>query len=384
MSGKEMFLKIDSLSDEYIKIWEDVSNIESPSSFKEGIDRCGEYFAHLARQKGFEVDCSRQEVSGDAICITMNKDAKGVPVVFSGHIDTVHAVGSFGSPATKIADGKIYGPGVCDCKGGVVASLMAMDVLAQAGFTDRPVKLIIQSDEEVGSSYSKKSTVKYMCDNAKDAAVFVNLEPYNNGFATMSRKGIIGFNFEVTGIEGHSSKCATVGANAIIDAAHKMMELDKIKDNDGITCNVAKVQGGTLRNIIPGKCTFETDFRFMTNEQFEYICKFVKELAATVHVEGCKCTVNEPGSPRPAMELTDFNVKAFERMNQVFEKNGLPKLKMFRGLGGSDAAYTTQEGIPTIDSLGVEGGFIHSADEYALLSSLAECAKRLVAIALDY
>lgn len=384
MSDKEIFSKVDALEAEYIQVWEDCSNIESPTAFKEGVDRCGEYFASLARKKGFEVEYCRQEVSGDAICITMNSDAKGTPIVFSGHIDTVHAVGSFGTPPTKIADGKIYGPGVCDCKGGVVAGLMAMEVLSQAGFTDRPVKLIIQSDEEVGSSYSKKATIKYMCDRAKDAAVFVNLEPYNNGFATMSRKGIIGFKFEVTGVEGHSSKCAFAGANAIIDASHKMIELDKLKDNDGITCNVAKVQGGTLRNIIPGKCTFDTDFRFMTNDQLDYIRSFVKELADTVHVEGCKCIVNEPGSYRPAMELTDFNTKAFDRMNEVFATNGLPPLEMFKGLGGSDAAYTTIAGIPTIDSLGVDGGLIHSVNEFAILSSLAECAKRLVVIALDF
>lgn len=384
MSSAEVFSRVDALEAEYIRVWEDCSNIESPTAFKEGVDKCGQYFIDLATKKGFDVDVCKQEVSGDAICITMNADAKGAPIVYSGHIDTVHAVGSFGSPATRIEGDKIYGPGVCDCKGGVVAGLMAMEALSQAGFADRPVRLVIQSDEEVGSSYSKHDTIRYMCSKSRDAALFVNLEPYNKGFATMSRKGIIGFKFEVTGIEGHSSKCAHVGANAIIDASHKMIELDKIKDNDGITCNVAKVQGGTLRNIIPGYCSFETDFRFATNEQLDFICKYVKELADIVHVEGCKCIVNEPGAHRPAMELTDFNVKAFDRMNEVFTKNGLPTLEMFKGLGGSDAAYTTREGIPTIDSVGVDGGFIHSVNEFGLLSSLGECAKRLVALALDY
>ena len=60
---------------------------------------------------------------------------------------------------------------------------------------------------------------------------------------------------------------------------------------------------------------------------------------------------------------------------------GLPILKPCASLGGSDAAYTTQAGIPTIDDLGVEGGELHSVREFANLDSLAASAKRLAAIA---
>ena len=51
--------------------------------------------------------------------------------------------------------------------------------------------------------------------------------------------------------------------------------------------------------------------------------------------------------------------------------------------GGSDAAYVTQYGIPCVDSLGTAGGCIHSPSEFAKLESLAESAKRIIAIALD-
>ena len=71
----------------------------------------------------------------------MNGESERAPVVFSGHLDTVHPVGSFGSPAVRLQDGKIYGPGVADCKGGIVASLLAMHALRDVGVSYDSVKL---------------------------------------------------------------------------------------------------------------------------------------------------------------------------------------------------------------------------------------------------
>ena len=77
----------------------------------------------------------------------MNPDAKGKPVCLSGHMDTVHPVGSFGNPPVTFDDKNIYGPGVIDCKGGITASFMAMDALERCGFKRRPIKLILQGAE---------------------------------------------------------------------------------------------------------------------------------------------------------------------------------------------------------------------------------------------
>ena len=99
------------------------------------------------------------DASGDVVCITMNPDADEKPITLSGHIDTVHAVGSFGSPAVKTDDKNIYGPGVMDCKGGVVAAFYAMDALARCEFRNRPVQLLLQTDEE---GTNDKDTVKLM------------------------------------------------------------------------------------------------------------------------------------------------------------------------------------------------------------------------------
>ena len=60
----------------------------------------------------------------------------------------------------------------------------------------------------------------------------------------------------------------------------------------------------------------------------------------------------------------------------------MPTLKPVANRGGSDAAEITNTGIPCVDSIGVEGGKIHSPDEFAFINSLAESAKRMAAIAV--
>ena len=80
------------------------------------------------------------------------------------------------------------------------------------------------------------------------------------------------------------------------------------------------------------------------------------------------------------MELTDTNLKLLEKVNEIFEKVNLPVLTARATGGGSDAAYTTKCGIPTLDSLGVESKNIHSKNEHTLISTLTESAKRLAAV----
>ena len=382
MNVTMIFDRVDSLEREYLRVWEDICNIESPTSFKTGVDAVCKYITELAAKKGWHTEHFPQSAAGNAACIVINPTSAAAPICLSGHMDTVHPVGSFGDPPVRTDGEMIYGPGVCDCKGGIVAALLAMDALAKEGFDGRPVKLILQSDEEVNSTLSGGETVRFMCEKAKDAAAFLNLEGCSVGEACIARKGIVTYTFTVTGQEAHSSKCATDGANAIIDAAHKMIMLDKIKDDDGLTCNCAIVSGGTVVNTVPGKCVFKVNVRYATAEQKAWMDSYAREVAATVHVPGCTCEVENNGG-RIAMEPTDRNAELLGKMNAAFEKYELPILKGVRRNGGSDAAYVTEAGIPCIDSLGVYGHDIHSGKERAHIASLTEAAKRIIAVTLE-
>ena len=163
MECKKLFDCIDSLYEEYVEKWVEICNLETPTMNKELVDKLGEYFLDYAKQKGWETEVF-ENATGNVVCLTMNADSKNAPITFSAHMDTVHPLGSVGTPATKIVGDKIYGPGATDCKGGAVAAMLAMDALQRCGFTDRPVRLLLQSDEEAGSRPINKPSIEYICE----------------------------------------------------------------------------------------------------------------------------------------------------------------------------------------------------------------------------
>ena len=381
MNCKELFEKIDELNNKYISVLEDICNIESPTDYKAGVDAVGKYISDMASERGWKVEVLKQDVAGDLVCITLNPDAQKPPITLSGHIDTVHPVGSFGTPAVRIVDDRMYGPGVVDCKGGIVAALLAMDALYLCGFNDRPVRLLLQTDEETGSSTSGRATINYMCDSSKDSVAFLNLEGMgDNNKVCIHRKGIANFTFAVHGKEAHSANCTKSGANAILEAAHKIIELEKLKDHDGVTCNCGVISGGTVPNTVPGYCEFKANVRFATTEQLEWVKDYMQKVADTVYVNGCASSVTLTRL-RIAMEYCERNQKLFDAFNELFEREELSPIVPHFGLGGSDAAEITAAGIPCLDSFGIKGGACHSPNEYGLLSSLSDSAKR---IALSY
>jgi len=373
--------RLDILEKTYIDFWIDICNIESPTEYKEGVDAVGKYIIQKAKERNWQIEIQKQEISGDAICITMNSKSKEKTICFSAHMDTVHPIGLFGYPPVRCDEENIYGPGVCDCKGGIASSFMAMATLDDIGFTKRPVKLILQSDEENSSRNSNKTTTAFMCEKSKDAIAFLNCEGYTKGKIICQRKGIRKYKFEITGKALHSSRCYN-GASAIREAAYKIIELEKFKDPNGITCNCGLIEGGTAENTVPEKCSFTADIRFKTNEQMIEAKKFAEDLAAKSFVEGTSCELSLV-SWRYPMEIEERNMELLDRINEIFISNGIPKHEFLMSNGGSDAADISHYGIPCVDDLGVIGNNIHSVRESAILSSLKESAKMLSLIALN-
>ena len=376
----EVFKKIDELFPEYVKVWEDVCNIESPTSHKEGVDAVCDYFVKMAQVRGWDIEVSKQEVAGNAACITINSEVQKPQFCLSGHMDTVHPIGLFGDPPVKIEGDTIYGPGVTDCKGGCVSSFLAMDALFKCGFKKRPVKLILQSDEETGSKTSDKKTIEFMCKQAEGAVGFINGESCaveKKWTVALSRKGILRYRFNIKGNAVHSAFCYN-GANAIAEAAHKILELERMNDKTGLTCNCGVIQGGTVANSVAEECSFLADIRFATMAQMQEAEQEILRIANISYVEGCTCSV-EKVSDRPPMEKSEKNQELLDKINLAMAECGLEPIKSESRNGGSDAAYITAMGVPCVDNLGILGSAIHSKNECAVISSLAEAAKVMAA-----
>lgn len=379
MKCEKLFEELSLLEEKYLSVLEDICNIESPTSNKEGVDKVGEYLLKIGEELEFNTEVFKHDISGNVVIVSMNDNSKEKPLCVSGHIDTVHPIGLFGYPPTKKDEKNMYGPGVMDCKGGVVAALMAMEALKNVGFTSRPIKLLIQSDEENGSSSSNKATINFICQKSKDAIAFLNLEGHVKDTAVVFRKGILRYKICINGVAVHSASCAS-GSNAVLEAAYKIIELEKMKDTKGLTCNCGVISGGTVPNTVAASCEFYADIRFGTTQELEYARNLIEKIVNTVYVDGCKSTYQEV-SFRPAMEKTDRNYNLLEEINLIYSENEMPILTARECMSGSDAANITQKGIPCLDNLGTEGMYIHSIKEYMELDSLLRSAKRIAAVA---
>ena len=84
MEHNAVFAALEQLEAKYIKMWEDICLIESPTTYKAGVDAVGKFCMDFAAQMGWKVESQHEEVSGDPVCITMNPDSPQQAICLSG------------------------------------------------------------------------------------------------------------------------------------------------------------------------------------------------------------------------------------------------------------------------------------------------------------
>lgn len=379
---QKVFSEIDKLQDKYVKLLVDICNIESKSENKKGVDKVGEYLRKVAEDLGYTIKQRNFEKAGNVYSFTLNPDGEKKMISLSGHMDTVFEEGVFGYPPTKIEGDRIYGPGVIDCKGGIAIAMLVLEALKNCGYTQRPVKLILQSDEEVNSSVSDKKSIEFMVDEAKESAMFLNCEGHLEGHVTVGRKGIVKRKISIKGKAHHAAGC-TNGISAVKEAAHKIIEFEKGNDKAGITFNCGIINGGSVINIVPDNCEVQMEYRFKTIEQQNEAEEKFKRIVETSYVEGSE-TVWETLSHRICMERNEASENLAKFVSEMSVKYGYEEQKMREVAGGGDACYTASAGIPSLDGMGIEGGSGHTVNEWALLPSIPKMAKILSSIIVEF
>lgn len=379
---EKVFCEIDKLSKKYTELLVDICNIESKSDNKEGVNEVGAYLADVAKKFGYSIKKREFEKAGNVYSFTLNSDGKKKMISLSGHMDTVFEKGVFGYPPTKIEGDRIYGPGVQDCKGGIAIFMLVLEALKNCGYSERPVRLILQSDEEVSSSLSEKGTIDFMLEEAKGSVAFLNGEGHNRGYITVGRKGIVKKKITIKGNAVHAGMYVG-GVSAIKEAAHKIIELEKGSDVKSVTFNCGIIKGGTTINTVADNCEIYVEYRFKTVKQQKAAEEKFRKIVNTSYVEGTE-SVAEELSYRAPMERTEANEKLAGIISRISEEYGFGELKMYESPGGADAAYTTLAGIPTIDSIGTEGSDCHSLRENAVISSIPKLAKLTASVIINF
>lgn len=377
---KKAFDFIDSQSEEMRKLWVDICIMESCSHDIEGVDKVQEYLEKVFSDAGLKTRVYDFKKSGNSLVAVYESDSILPGVAFMGHVDTVHTKGKFGEIPVKIKDGIIYGPGVLDCKGGVVVAFLATKALKEIGF-DREIKLIFSGDEEIQHNASKGADV-FLKEVNGLAAAFDCETGFEDGRIAVGRKGGAVYKISIKGIGAHSGNEPEKGISSIKEAAYKTLNLEKLTDYNGITYNVGVIKGGTVANSIPANCEMLIDVRFKKNEDVDTAWEVLTEIVETSFVPGTSATLETVSLMHP-MEKNDKNMRLFELVKENSEKLGFGTPEHCVLGGASDAAYSVMAGVPSVCAIGVRGFANHTMEERAIIDSLEERAKLLVATVLS-
>lgn len=372
---------IDSHQDAMVSLWKNIVSIESPSADRQAVGRIAAHLDTYCDAMGMNRKMCSFEKAGPTF-MAWTGPAKCKPIALIGHMDTVHPVGSFGPEPFLVNGDIVTGPGVLDCKGGVVAAIYAIRALKAAGYHDRQLKLILSGDEEVAHALSNGEGGKIFERETADCVAVFNCETgMPGGDVTIRRKGGAVFVIEIEGRAAHAGKEPQKGISAIRQAAEMILAIEKKTDFSGTTYNCGRIEGGKGANIVPDYCRFTVGVRYWTNAQYEEAEAFLRELCEHPTVAQTRCRMT-PNGFYPAMEPVEKTDQLLAVYQQACLDMGLPAPNGTCQGGCSDSAFVARAGIPVLCSLGVMGEGPHTLQEHAEISSLPVQCKKMIATIL--
>jgi glutamate carboxypeptidase len=344
--------------------------IESPSADKGAVDRCMGLAAEACADIGGKSRWHRQQRHGDVLEVRLPADRGSGPgkrpLLLLGHLDTVWPVGTLGKMPLRTRGGRVFGPGVLDMKAGVAMALSALRILKERGALTRPVILLFNSEEEIGSPISRPITESI----AKECeAVFV-LEPGQgaDGAYKTSRKGTGDYVVRVTGKAAHAGVDFHSGNSAVLELARQIQKIGAFTGTEqGLTVNPGVIGGGTLPNVVAAEAWAHVDFRYSRASHEKKIERMFRGLRPID--QGCRIEI-VGGVNRPPMERTKGTARLFTKAATLAAELGFVLHEATTG-GGSDGNFTSAIGVPTLDGMGAVGEGAHANNESILIEHLA-------------
>jgi glutamate carboxypeptidase len=352
---------------------EELVRQESPSEDRQSVNAAMTLVAGWSQALGARTRRHTQTQFGDVLELRFGPpNSRRKPVLLLGHLDTVWPLGTFHEMPWRVGEGRYWGPGVLDMKAGIVMALSALSALHELRL-DRPVTLLLNSDEEVGSPVSRWITERLALESA---AVLV-LEPAQGLAYKTSRKGVGQYNVQVTGVGAHSGVDFERGHSAILELAKLVQTISGFTNLERkLTVNCGVIAGGTRSNVVPSNASTEVDVRIAKASDAAYIEKLFNSLK--VSDRNCKLTITG-GINRPPMERTAGTIALFKKARAIASELGFVLEEAATG-GGSDGNFTAALGVPTLDGMGAVGEGAHAAHESVVIEHLVPRTALLAAM----
>ncbi len=346
-----------------------------------------ELISSRMKRQGFTVEVDEVFPDRPNVIVTLEGTSSKPTLIFNGHMDVVPVgegwtVDPFGA---VVKDGKMYGRGTVDMKGGLASLMVAMEALRKSKVElCGTLKLTAVVDEEGHATGTRRLTEKGL---KGDFAIFAEATDLKIGAA---QKGWTLFTITTYGKKAHAST-PNKGVNAIL----WMNEIiNKIKEYDSKlgkrmhtllgcpTVNIGMIEGGVKSNIVPDRCKIEVDRRLIPGESINDVVRDFGQIISELERENTKFSAD--------MKLEDDAVEAIETPFDApiikALQLAIPKITNkdaeFMGLSGtSDSAYFTH--TPSVIFGPGDFRLAHVADEYVEIEQLVKAAKINALVALN-
>jgi glutamate carboxypeptidase len=341
--------------------------LESPTTDKAAVDRCGAALAVRLEAIGGRVSRLTRTDRGDHL---LAEFGCGAPqILLLGHFDTVWPVGQLDRMPLIRSGGRLHGPGVFDMKAGIAIAMLATRALLETeAKANHRIVMLWTTDEEVGSESSRAAIE----EEARRSRAVLVLEPSLPGGAVKtSRKGCGSYQVIVRGVAAHAGIEPQKGASAVQELAHQILRVNALQDlARGISVNVVQVSGGLRSNVIPDEARATVDVRVPTAAAAAEIDAGFRALRA---VDGRTTIEAIGGIDRPPLERSSHVRRLYNQASEVERELGRELAEGGTG-GGSDGNFTAALGIPTLDGLGAIGDGAHALHEHVDIETLADRA----------
>ncbi len=309
----------------------------------------------------------------------------GPSLMFCGHTDTVGVAGMERPFDPTYTDGKVYGRGSQDMKGGLVSMMGAARLIADSG-GPRAGRLIIAGviDEEYSSIGARELVKEWMADAA------VVGEPTDMSVA-VGHKGFEWVEINVEGRAAHGSRPAE-GLDAILRMGRVLSRLERLdrelasRDPHPLmgtaSLHASLIDGGKEWSTYPDRCTLKMERRTVAGESGEISLAEVESIIRELRAEDSEFRANaryvfgQPPYETPADHpIAEDLVKAVEGVGRKTDRSSMTFW--------TDAAVLGQAGIPSV-IFGPTGKGLHSVEEYVVAEDVLACQAALVALVDDF
>lgn len=377
---KKIIENIENSREEMTSLLIDWANVNSGSENLEGLnlmlERLKQAFATLnGEMKEIELPPRKRVNShgkitetplGKSLIIKKHPNAQK-KVFLAGHFDIALAPHHPFSGCKRLDANTLQGPGTADMKGGLVILLKALETLENSTLAGKiGWTVLLNSDEEISSPGS----TPLFSQLAKGHQFGMIFEPaLLDGMVVSSRKGSVNYSAVARGKAAHAGRDFFLGKNALTAIARFALAADSLTNQEkDTTVNIGKIEGGGPVNIVPELGICRLNLRSNSAEDMEAVQKSLEKLAHDMDIELFK------EGEKPVKHFDEKTKTLFQRVHEHAKHFGFD-LNWRHGGGVCDGNTLAAAGLPTIDTLGVVGGNLHTMEEYALLDSLTERAK---------